>query len=189
VDWGPHADRHQLRLTVMSKVVDIDTGPLGTVPISILDVGCGYGAQLDYLEASLCRVNYTGVDLCEEMVVSARNRHTDAEFVVGDILGTTPELVGRKFDYVLCNGILTQTLGVSRERATKFTMAVIQRCFDLSERGIAVNMMSTHVNYRVPNLNYQNPETIRNWIRTHLTTKIALIEAYGLFEFTVFAYR
>ena len=56
-------------------------------PISIADIGCGYGAMLDFIlqQPSYRRTDYQGVDINPAMITACRQRHTGmaAKFLVG----------------------------------------------------------------------------------------------------------
>lgn len=51
----------------------------------LLDAGCGTGAMLDMFHRDCPNKHYTGVDLSEKMIETAKKKHIDAiRFVVGD---------------------------------------------------------------------------------------------------------
>src|SRR5260370_26500151 len=51
---------------------------------SLLDVGCAAGGFVDIRRTYNPGLRYTGVDLSTALVETARARHPDAEFLVGD---------------------------------------------------------------------------------------------------------
>ena len=56
---------------------------------SLLDMGCGFGDLLAFLNARGVQPRYTGVDLCAPMIERCKRRfdRSDAQFVIGDALG------------------------------------------------------------------------------------------------------
>ena len=73
--------------------------------MSVLDIGCAQGGFATILEEHLKSFDYVGADISEAMIQTARERHPTRTFVL------TPEtdlsvLGGRRFDVVLCLGIL-----------------------------------------------------------------------------------
>lgn len=51
----------------------------------LLDAGCGTGAMLGMFKQDYPGINYTGVDLSEKMIETARSKHTEGiRFVAGD---------------------------------------------------------------------------------------------------------
>jgi 2-polyprenyl-3-methyl-5-hydroxy-6-metoxy-1,4-benzoquinol methylase len=183
VDWGPNPEHHRLRLARMLAVLEL--GQPEARP-SLLDVGCGYGSLLDLIKERKLPLTYMGIDICESMIEAAKARHPDAEWLVGDILEMR---VNGPFDYVVCNGILTQKLDVSIRDMDHFMQAIVTRMFELCRIGIAFNVMTTHVNFMVPHLYYRNPVELLGWCMSAITPRVRLDHAYPLFEYTVYLYR
>ena len=52
----------------------------------ILDVGCGFGHMLDYLQSWNINAQYTGIDICPAFIELAKQRHPDADFRLLNIL-------------------------------------------------------------------------------------------------------
>lgn len=183
VDWGSNSEDHLLRLDRMLAVLKL--GGLDTKP-SLLDVGCGYGSLLDVIQERNIPLSYTGVDICAPMIDAAKARHADAKWVVGDVLD---KKISSRFDYVVCNGVLTQKLGVSIRDMDHFLQAIVTRMFDLCNIGVAFNVMTTHVNFMAPNLYYRNPVELLGWCMSALTPRVRLDHAYPMYEYTIYLYR
>lgn len=183
VDWGAdHAD-HLLRLERMLAVTDIGRTDITQ---SILDVGCGYGSLYELCQSRSLDFSYSGIDICEEMIASAREKYVDAEWLVGDILNIEGS---RKFDYVVCNGILTQKLEASIREMDEYLKHLVTRMFELCRVGVAFNVMTTYVNFTAPNLYYRNPAELLAWCMSQLTPRVRLDHAYPLYEYAVYLYR
>lgn len=180
VDWGEDESRLELRYEKMLAVVSD-----GDVP-AILDVGCGFGGLLGYAQSKGIRVDYTGIDVAENMIQWARDTYSDAEFVCGDALEVE---FGRRFDYVICNGILTQKLDVPGTTMDQFAGRLIRRMFDLCDRGVGFNVMTTKVNFFSNNLYYRNPAELFSWCLTEITPYLRIDHAYPLYEYTMYLYR
>lgn len=103
---------------------------------SVLDVGCGLGDLVGYLERTGRQVDYLGVDIVPQMVEEARRRHPQARFAVCDILEAPPQ--GR-FDLVLCSGGLT----VRVQRHEIFVRRMLEAMLALAHKAVAVNFQST----------------------------------------------
>lgn len=131
-------------------------------------------------------LDYHGIDLCQEMVAEAARRHPLATLACRDVL----DLGGQPtFDYVVCNGVLTQKLHVTMPEMTRFAHAVIRRMFALARVGIAFNIMSTYVNFMVDRLYYRSPVEMLCWCMTELSPRVRLDHAYPLYEYTIYVYR
>lgn len=184
VDWGERNADHLLRLEQMLAVVEV--GESESVRKSLLDVGCGFGSLFELIKQREIDISYTGIDLCEAMIGAARRRHPQVEWLVGDILERSGE---KSYDYVVCNGILTQKLGVSQRDMDAYLKALVRRMFDMARIGIAFNVMTTYVNFMAPNLYYRNPSELLAWCMSELTPKVRLDHAYPLFEYTLYLYH
>jgi len=182
VDWGERASDLGIRYDKMAAVIATETAG----PVSLLDVGCGYGGLYDHLIARKVAVDYTGIDAVAAMIDSARERHPDARFVLGDILEWN---AAGQYDYVVSNGILTQKLDVPGAEMDEYASLLIRRMFSLCGRGIAFNVMTTKVNYFANNLYYRNPAELFAWCMTELTRHIRIDHAYPLYEYTMYLYR
>lgn len=179
VDWGTDDERLKLRYEKMAAVIEPAAGPAP----SLLDVGCGFGGLLGYLEERGAAVAYTGIDVVPSMIEHASRAFPSAEWVCGDIFEFTP---GRQFDYVVCNGILTQKLTATVPEMDAFADRLIRVLMDLCARGVAFNVMSTQVNFRADNLYYRDPvELLASCLA--LTPRVRLDHLYPpLYEYTMY---
>lgn len=181
VDWSKEEDV-QLRYDKMLAVIEIlDT------PITLLDVGCGYGGLLQYAEQKGLRLQYTGIDLVSNMISWAREHLPDGEFIEADFLEY--DFDGPKFDYVVCNGILTQKLKTSFFDMDKFVKETIKKMFALCNRGVAFNVMTTYVNYFSSGLYYKHPSEMLAYCISEISPEVKLDHSYGLYEYTLYLYN
>jgi SAM-dependent methyltransferase len=181
VDWGKEED---LRLRYENMLSVVRTGSCASV--SLLDVGCGYGGLLDYAIARDFELDYTGIDVAENMIAYAKTHHRTGAFYLGDVLQYPFDL---RFDYVVCNGILTQKLATTIREMDQFSNALIRRMFELCSTGIAFNIMSNKVNFTAENLYYRSPVEILSFCLDNLSSRVRIDHAYPLFEYTVYVYR
>jgi SAM-dependent methyltransferase len=182
VDWGTDQSRLDLRYDKMAAVIEPD----GDAAPSLLDVGCGYGGFLAYLRSREIAVEYTGVDVVQSMIDHASEAFPDASWVCADVFDLEPT---QPFDYVVCNGILTQKLEATIPEMDAYAHRLIETMFGLCRRGIAFNLMSTHVNYMADNLYYCNPVELLAWCLT-VTGRIRMDHLYPpLHEYTMYLGR
>lgn len=182
VDWGDNEDRQYLRYEKMLSVIERGQTKVPT----ILDVGCGYGGLLKYAHMNKVALQYTGIDVAENMISWARKTFPKATFIVGDILEAE---INQRFDYVVCNGILTQKLDVPGIMMDEFASKLIRRIFDLCLKGVAFNVMTTKVNYFSNNLYYRNPAELFSWCISEITSYVRIDHAYPLFEYTMYLFQ
>ncbi|MEN3369794.1 MAG: hypothetical protein V7609_1937 [Verrucomicrobiota bacterium] len=181
-DWGPDETRTRLRYNKMLAVADL----AHTKRPSLLDVGCGYGGLQQHATRRHLDFEYTGIDVASNMIEWARSNITSGKFIHGDILDHS---FNRKFDYVVCNGILTQKLEATALEMDQFAARLIRRMFSLSTIGMAFNVMTTKVNYFSNNLYYRNPAELFSWCLNEITPRLKLDHSYPLYEYTMYLYR
>ncbi|MFC5469725.1 class I SAM-dependent methyltransferase [Cohnella suwonensis] len=186
VDWGAKKDivlRYRNMLSVILPGQQSD--------VSLLDVGCGYGGLLEYIDHSNfaeTQIQYTGIDVVSEMITYARShqKFDSGSFAVADILSYNP---ADHFDYVVCNGILTQKLQTSHLEMEKYLKQIVEKMFALCRIGIAFNVMTTKVNFMAPNLFYLNPVELFAYCMNQFGGKVKVDHSYPLYEYTVYIYK
>jgi hypothetical protein len=104
----------------------------------ILDVGCGFGDFVAFLNARGIVPAYTGLDICEPMIERCRERFQPGEgrFLVGDVLDFQPD---EPYDYVIASGLF----GLDSMGARDRIRPTMDRLFAWSRIGMAVNFLST----------------------------------------------
>lgn len=182
VDWGSDPQRVAIRYDRMLDVLS----RRASGPQRLLDVGCGYGGLLSHAIQREISVDYTGIDVAENMIEWARANHSQGKFLCADIINA--EDIGT-FDFAVCNGILTQKLGVPGLDMDRFAHDLIRRMFEISTAGIAFNVMTTKVNYFSNNLYYRNPIELLGWCMSEVTPHVRLDHSYPLYEYTLYLYR
>ena len=154
--------------------------------IMILDVGCGYGGFLEYIENISMEVQYTGIDIVPEMVEVAQKKHLNSVFICKDFL---EQQFLNDFDYVICNGVLTQKLQASSLDMELYLKKIVKKMFGLSKIGCAFNVMTTRSNFFAPNLFYCSPSEILSYCLSEITPNVKLDHSYGLHEYTIYLYK
>ncbi len=176
VDWNSE-ERQRLSFSKLVELID------GSSPFSIIDFGCGYGALLPYLKGRGWSFDYTGVDILERMVESARAAHGETSSQrfrpPGDDLGPA--------DYLIACGVLNLKLQVDRERWTEYCLETIERFDALSRKGFAFNMLTSYSDpeKRRDDLYYGDPSFFFDHCKRHISPDVALLHDYGHYEFTI----
>ena len=127
-----------IRFEVMSAVGDIRGA-------SILDVGCGVGHYLDWLNANGFVGDYIGLEVQEPMVEIARKNHPKesfprASFEFGDFLNNPAEY---EADYVVASGIFPLA-------DLELLRLTVEAMFDRARIGVAFNCLSAFTPRREP---------------------------------------
>ncbi|MGE4220512.1 MAG: trans-aconitate 2-methyltransferase [Alphaproteobacteria bacterium] len=146
---------------------------------SILDVGCGVGHLLGWLEERGYAGRYTGLDLQAEMVERAAAAHPEHAFETGNLLDRPGHW---QAEFVVASGIF--------HLADKATLEeTIAAMFDCATRGVAFNVLSTWYDRPDPaGFPHHDPLETLAFCRT-LTPWVTLRHDYFPQDFTIYMYR
>ncbi|HYL87264.1 MAG TPA: class I SAM-dependent methyltransferase [Burkholderiales bacterium] len=149
----------------------------------LLDVGCGFGDLLSWLNARGVEPRYTGIDICRPMIERCRKRFkgSGARFQVGDALTFVTD---HPYDYIVASGIFGYDAKGSRKRL----QPTLERLFDLTRIGMAVNFLSRCAVTRSPARLYLHPADVLQFA-LKLTPAVRLDHAYMPNDFTLCLYR
>ena len=132
-DWnGPESQN--LRFQQLCKVIRVDA------PFSINDLGCGYGALLDYLSARYPSFDYLGTDISVPMIEAARSEHwrcPNAAFH----MAAEPHRVA---DYGIASGIFNIRLDNSDEAWFRYLCGTLNVLDRTSRLGFAFNCLTSY---------------------------------------------
>lgn len=182
IDWGNDINKLFIRYDKMLELFINDK----SVEKSLLDVGCGYAGFYEYINNNQININYSGIDIVQEMIQHAKNKNpTIKELIHDDFLDFN---FNKTYDYIICNGILTQKLETSNMDMDIYANKLIKKMYQLSNKGIAFNIMTTKVNFFSNNLYYRNPSELMAYCMSEITNKIKIDHTY-LYEYTIYLYK
>jgi len=178
VDWTC-VPTQEMRFVQLLKVCDF------RLPFALNDLGCGYGALLAYLDKRHRRadIDYLGVDVSPAMVAQARrlwHRRPRTVFAEGSRMA-------RLADYSVASGIFNVKLAHSRARweaAIRDTLADMHAC---SRSGFAVNFLLPAGGRGPRELYRASPTVWGRFCEREFSCGTAVLEGYGLREFTLLA--
>lgn len=176
VDWRDAASQ-ELRFAQFERLWH------GDAAFSLNDVGCGYGHLLSWLRARGWRGAYTGIDIAAAMVAAARERHhadPQARFLQLDA-------PSEPADFAVASGIFNVRCDFGPARWSAYMESGIARLRQASLKGFAFNVLSSWSDpeKRRPDLHYADPAQIFDHCARHYARHVAVLQDYGLYEFTV----
>ena len=150
---------------------------------SVNDLGCGYGALLDYLTSRYSVSSYLGVDISEDMVHTARLRHkgvSEARFIAA----SEPDQMA---DYGIASGIFNVRLGRSDAEWFDHLQATLDVLDRTSRRGFSFNCLTSYSDEdkKRDYLYYADPCKLFDLCKCRYSRHVALLHDYGLYEFTM----
>lgn len=148
----------------------------------LLDVGCGLGNLLEYLNRKGIQVDYTGVDIYDRMIECASKKGLKANFYCMDIFKTNP-FEENSFDVVFTSGIFNINLGNNRE----FLVYALTRLLRISRCVVAFNLLHHKSPDREERFYYFSPGEVEEILKhaPYKLKKVKIIEGYLLNDFTV----
>lgn len=177
VDWNGE-EGQVLRFEQLCKLI-----PEGTRDISLLDLGCGYGAMLEFLEARHGGLVYHGVDISEEMVLAARSRHAANQAAHFSSILSPNTLV----DYSVASGIFNVRLRHTDADWEEHLLTTLDLLNASTRLGFAFNCLTSYSDEdrKRSDLYYADPCRLFDLCKRRYARNVALLHDYGLYEFTI----
>lgn len=177
VDWNGE-ESQMVRFAQLCKIIDPKTPNF-----SLNDLGCGYGALLDYLRDQYATCTYLGVDVSKEMITVAEQRRAAADRS-RFITAAEPDEVA---DYGLASGIFNVRLGRSDAEWFDYLQATLDVLDRTSSLGFAFNCLTSYSDEdkKRDYLYYADPCRLFDLCKRRYSRQVALLHDYGLYEFTI----
>jgi SAM-dependent methyltransferase len=183
VDW-PNAADAATRYRVMLEVIK----PQDTLPVSVLDFGCGAAHLADYIQKQGRHdIAYIGLDISPVFVELSRRKHPHLPFHCLDALQAGEPLP--MADYVVMNGVVTEKRGLTFERMLAYFRQLLKHVYPLARRGLAFNVMSKHVDWERDDLFHLPFDQVAAFLRAEISRNYVFRSDYGLYEYTTYVYR
>ncbi|MEZ6940797.1 methyltransferase [Aeromonas sp. S12(2024)] len=177
VDWNGE-ESQMVRFAQLCKIIDSKSPNF-----SLNDLGCGYGALLDYLRDKHANCTYFGVDVSQEMIKVAEQRHATTD-QTRFITAAEPNGVA---DYGLASGIFNVRLGRSDAEWFDYLQATLDVLDRTSSLGFAFNCLTSYSDEdkKRDYLYYADPCRLFDLCKRRYSRQVALLHDYGLYEFTI----
>lgn len=174
VGWRS-ADDQRLRFSVLCRSLDLRGK-------RVLDVGCGLGDLVPFLEETYGPdFDYIGIDIAPNLVARAQERFGGPRrtFIATDLLSADAHPID-PVDVAMLSGALTFKVADNMTLAT----AMIHRMWGLASEAVALNFMSSYVDFQLDKNFHYRPEDMFA-VGKALTRWVTLHHDYPLFEFTL----
>ena len=176
VDWNGKESQF-LRFKQLLKIVDTNS------PFSLNDLGCGYGALLEYLNKGRLDFRYIGYDISSAMIDTAKSRYSQIPNVQFIKSSNIKEIA----DYCVASGIFNVKLNYSDNEWWEYLTTTLDMLHNTSHKGFAFNCLTLYSdaekmrNY----LYYADPCVLFDLCKRRYSRNVALLHDYGLYEFTI----
>jgi SAM-dependent methyltransferase len=156
---------------------------------TILDLGCGPGLALGYLEGRYGPMaeRYLGVDISEPLIAAARLAWSHHKFEVRDIIADP--LPSSSCDYTAINGVLTAKYKLPHDAMESFTTDFLIAAWQSTSVAMSFNVMSIHVDWMRDDLFHWPMDKAVGFCASKLSRHVNIIADYDLYEYTVQVFR
>ncbi len=177
VDWNSE-ESQLLRFEQLLKIV-----PSFTKPFSILDYGCGYGTLFQHLQSKCDNFSFTGFDLSEAMLDSARELQGESPCCqwVSSLSETA------QFDYIVASGIFNVRMEHTDEEWLAYIKSILEEFHKRASKGFSFNILTSYSDkeYMRDYLYYADPSILFDFCKRTFSKRVAILHDYPLYEFTV----
>ena len=171
VGWGS-ASSQKIRFEVLFRNLE----PMGK---TILDIGCGLGDLVPFLEERTDGdFQYIGIDIAEKLIEHATNTRENerTKFHHGDVFSLClPEV-----DIAVLSGALSLEVN----NIESYAYETMKRMHELVDEAACLNFLSKYVDYELDKNHHYSPEKVFTEA-IKLTKRVNLFHDYPLHEFTV----
>lgn len=177
VDWNG-GESQVIRFEQLCRVIDPENNSF-----SLNDLGCGYGALLDYLRGKQSACTYQGVDVSREMIIAAEQRHA-ADDKARFVISAEPD---HKADFSVASGIFNVRLGRTDIEWFDYLQSTLDVLDRTSVLGFSFNCLTSYSDEEKKQdyLYYADPCQLFDLCKRRYSRKVALLHDYGLYEFTI----
>jgi len=145
---------------------------------TILDLGCGLGHMVDYLEDKNFPINnYCGIDINPSYILYAIQRKPKANFYTGEIFD-----VQNKYDYVLGSGVFTVKMPLDE------IFSAIDASLTICKKGVAFNFLNKEY-LDIPEFNSFVPEEFYEMVKQRYNKTKMVSDYLGNEDFTIYIYK
>ena len=170
VSWNSTNNQH-LRYFQLVDNIDFNFS-------SILDVGCGVGDFLDYLNKNHFSIkDYKGIDILDEMIDGAKSKFNNIEdkFECIDVFDYFDS-----HDYCVSNGTISVRIFKDDEEQKSYGYNFLDKLHGLSNKAFAINFLTDYTDERVKTNEffYYAPELMYTYCKMNYGN-VKLISDYG----------
>ena len=181
VDWGSEAAQDE-RLRQLLAALDLLPKDQ---PLSLLDVGCGYGRLLDLIQTTRPQqdIRYTGYDISPAQLDAARTRHPQATW--------TAHWPTEPYDAVLASGTFNVKLETPHAEWETYVWHSLDRMFAQARSVMAFNLLSDQIDpgFEREHLYRAHPPTVLKQCLNRYGRRVSLLHHYGQYDFTVWVLK
>lgn len=157
-------------------------------PVTLVDLGCGLAHLLDHQQAhGPHNVQYTGVDLSDKYLATARKRQPQATLLQADVRNNPATLPVS--DYVVMNGLFNYRGEYSQAEMWQYFTELVGVAWSRCNEGIAFNVMTKLVDWEREDLFHVGFDAMTQFVTKNLGRHFVIRQDYGMYEYTTYVYK
>ena len=158
---------------------------------TVHEVGCGLGHFKSYLDENQWNVRYSGSDIVEDFIDTCRKKFPDCSFYVENIANDLDQINSdiKGGDYYCLSGTFNPKGDTPIDRWEKFIFKSIENMYNMANKGICVNFLTTYCDYFNDNLYYADPGRIIDWSIRKCSRFISFHHDIPLYEYFMYIYK
>ena len=153
---------------------------------SIHDVGSGLCDLHEYLLDRGVNHEYSGTEIVPEMIAHSKQKFPGIALYERDLVNNPSS---EKYDFVVLSGTLNLLCGLDRKGWEKYAHLLLIRMFEMAQRAISFNFLTTYNTFTAPELCYFDPKALFDFCQKKLSRFVWLDHAYPLYEATIAVFQ
>lgn len=155
---------------------------------SLQDVGCGVGHYFEFLKRHFPdrEIEYSGTEITPAFVDHCRQVYPDNDFQLRDLAAGPFD---EQYDYLIFAGTFYHLAGAAEHDFRDFVERMLSNGFQSARKGIAFNLVTSYVDYRLPDLFYADVGEVIDFTCRELSRFFTIDHASPLFEHTICVYK
>jgi SAM-dependent methyltransferase len=180
VDWNGKESQERRFAQLMRVLDEIDIAD----SVEIADIGCGYGALIEFLRKRTLDFRYVGYDVSTAMVTMAKSLFGERG---GRVRFVQDWDAVPKVDVAVASGVFNVRLTYSDDVWREYVLDMLLATHAKVRCGWAANFLTIYsdADRMRSNLYYADPGFLFDWCKHNLARDVALLHDYGLYEFTL----
>lgn len=155
---------------------------------SLHDIGFGLGHLYEHLKIRYCEreITYSGSEVVPGFVEHCKAHYPEGRFELYDLsLGPRDE----RYDYLIFGGTFYHLIDNDPDAMREFMHRLLKNAWEMSERGLAFNVITSFVEYEKPGLYYPDLPELMCFVARELSRYFVIDHATPLFEATICVWR
>mgnify|MGYP006087643155 CR=1 FL=1 len=152
---------------------------------SLLDFGCGFGDLSIYLENYKKEINYSGCDVMDNFLSTAKEQYPNKNFFKIEI----GENINKEYDYIVASGVFNFLYSTNKIEHQEFVFATIANLFSSTTKVLSIDFLSPFVDFVGPDAYHQNITELTSFISSNISQRLSIDHTYMPYEYCIHIFK